>query len=111
MLRKAAWQLHFDLIFQCNRFVPPQGTMLESSVFQLTCDAVKKQAESLSLVGDDAMTTLNCVEEDSAASADVPQASNACFSVLPGIATATFFSNHLLLPLDPSSIYDASAAV
>jgi hypothetical protein len=117
MLRKAAWQLHFDLISQCNRLVPPQGIMQESSVylsvFQLTCDAVKKQAESLSLVGDDAMTTLNRVREDPAASADVPgpHASNAYFSVLPAISTVTFLGNHLLLPTDPSSTYAASAAV
>ena len=108
MLRKAAWQLRFDLISQCNRFVPPQGIMHESSVFQLTCDAVKNQAETLSLVGVDAMTTLNRVNEDSA---DVPQASNAGFSVLPGIATVAFLGSHLLLPLDPSSMYTASAAV
>jgi hypothetical protein len=119
MLRKAAWQLQFDLISQCNRFIPPQGMMQESSVkfsvFQLTCDAVKRQAESLSLVGDDAMTTLNRVKEDPAASADAPgpHASNACFSVLPAISTVTFLGNHLLLPIDqndPSSVY-ASAAV
>ena len=108
MLRKAARQLQVDLISQCSRFIPPQGIMHESSMFQLTCDAVKNQAETLSLVGVDAMTTLNRVNEDSA---DVPQASNAGFSVMPGIATVTFLGNHLLLPIDPSSIYAASAAV
>ena len=115
MLRKAARQLHADLISQCNRFVPPHGIMHEPSVkfsvFQATCDTVKKQSEGLSLAGDDAMTTVNRVKGDSAASDDVAQASNAGFSVLPGIATATFFGNHLLLPLHPSSMNTASAAV
>jgi hypothetical protein len=118
MLRKAAWQLRFDLISQCNRFIPPQGMMQESSVkpfsvFQLTCDAVKNQAESLSLVGDDAMTTLNHVKEDPAASADAPgpHASNACFSVLPAISTVTLLGNHLLLPIDQNDPSSISAAV
>jgi hypothetical protein len=108
MLRKAAGQLQADLISQCNRFIPPQDIMHESSMFQLTCDNVKKQAQNLSLVGDDAMTTLNRIKEDSA---DVPQASNAGFSVMPGIATVTFLGNHLLLPIGPSSMCAASAAV
>ncbi len=115
MLRKAARQLHADFISQCNRFVPPQGIMHEPSVkfsvFQATCDAVKKQSEGLSLAGDDAMTAVNRVKGDSAASDDAAQASNAGFSVLPGIATVTFLGSHLLLPLDPSSMYTASAAV
>ena len=90
-----------------------QESSVKFSVFQLTCDAVKNQAESLSLVGDDAMTTLNRVKEDLAASADAPgpHASNACFSVLPAISTVTFLGNHLLLPIDPSSIDSKSAAV
>ncbi len=115
MLRKAARLLRADLISQCNRFLPPQAIMHDSSVkfsvFQATCDAVKKQSEGLCLAGDDAMTTVNRVKGDSAASDDVAQASNAGFSVLPGIATVTFLGNHLLLPLDPSSMYSASAAV
>ena len=57
------------------------------------------------------MTSVNRVKGDSAASDDAAQASNAGFSVLPGIATVTFLGSHLLLPLDPSSMYTASAAV
>jgi hypothetical protein len=111
MLRKAARQLQVDLISQCKLFIPPQGIIYESPSFAITCDAWKKQAQSLSAVGDDAVTTLNRFKENASASADRPQASTAEFSLMPGIATLTVLGDHLLMSSQPPSFEAASAAV